>query len=82
MAGIARPAGFRIQASSLLMVLAIGGVALVVLVPILLLVINSFQVGPLGQDTVWGLDNWRAAFAERQMREAIINTITDRKSVV
>jgi iron(III) transport system permease protein len=56
--------------------LVIAAVALVVLYPILLLVINSFQVGQFGQATTWGLENWRAALTESRMQQAIGNTIT------
>ena len=42
---------------------------------LLLLVINSFQVGVFGREMTWGLDNWRAALAEPQIREAIANTL-------
>jgi iron(III) transport system permease protein len=50
-------------------------VTFVVLYPILLLVINSFQVGIFGREMTWGLDNWRTALAEPKFREAIFNTL-------
>lgn len=51
-------------------------IAFVVLYPIFLLLYQSFQVGPLGTATVWGLDNWRAALSDPSMREAVINTLS------
>jgi iron(III) transport system permease protein len=65
-----------VQRSALLFALLLALVAFLVLYPIVLLVINSFQVGALGQESTWGLANWRAALSERQMREALLNTLT------
>ena len=65
-----------VQRSAVLFALLLALVAFLVLYPIVLLVINSFQVGALGQETTWGLDNWRAALSERQMREALLNTLS------
>ena len=41
--------------------------------PVALIFLNSFNVGDLKQ-TVWGLDNWRAAFTTRGLFEAVGNT--------
>lgn len=47
-----------------------------VLYPLALLFVRSFQVGSLGQDTVVGLANWREALSAPSMRSAIWNTLT------
>ena len=52
----------------------LGVVALLVVYPVLLLVIHSFEVGPFGRETHLGLENWRAAFTETQLLSAILNT--------
>jgi ABC-type sugar transport system permease subunit len=38
-------------------------------------VIESFQVAPPGQPAQYGLDSWRAAFAEPLLRAALVNTL-------
>jgi iron(III) transport system permease protein len=56
--------------------LILGAVAFVTVYPIALLLLNSFQVGQFGTDTVPGLANWQAIFEERHLRGAFINTLT------
>jgi iron(III) transport system permease protein len=51
-------------------------VALFVVYPVLLLVLNSFHEGALGQETGWGLANWRAAVTQPSLFTALINTLT------
>ena len=55
-----------------LIVLAV--VASVTLVPVSLLLINSFNVAPPTQPAAYGLDNWRQAFADADLRNAAWNT--------
>ena len=55
---------------------ALAIVAFLVLYPLWLLMLNSFQVGTYGQATTWGLDNWRIAFTDPSLSSAIGNTIT------
>src|SRR5690554_6409995 len=62
--------------SNILYTIILGFVALVVLYPLTLLFIHSFEVGEFGQEYSWGLDNWIHAFDDKHMRSAIINTIT------
>jgi iron(III) transport system permease protein len=51
-------------------------VAAAVLLPLLTLVVASFQVlDPLGFDTTWGLDNYRALFTDRIIPKAFVNTL-------
>jgi iron(III) transport system permease protein len=51
-------------------------VAAAVLLPLLALVVSSFQVlDPMGFDTTWGLDNYRAMFTDRIIPRAFVNTL-------
>jgi iron(III) transport system permease protein len=76
-AAFARRAGpLRMEFSTVLVTLVTGCVAFVVLFPIAVLVVNSFRIGALSDAATWGLGNWRAALNERQMRDAVTNTLT------
>ena len=56
--------------------LVLGLIAFLVLYPLLLVFLNSFEVAQPGVPATAGLDNWRAVFGDRQMVSAIKNTIT------
>lgn len=60
----------------LIFVLVLGVVAFLVVYPLALLLIASFEVGPFGQETTIGLGNWVTAFTDPQLQNAIINTLT------
>src|SRR5690606_31662803 len=62
--------------SNTLYTIILGFVALIVLYPLTLLFIHSFEVGVFGQEYTWGLDNWIHAFDDKHMRTAIVNTFT------
>lgn len=47
-----------------------------IIYPIVLLMLASFQVGDFGAETQTGLDNWRAAISSPRIRSAIWNTTT------
>jgi iron(III) transport system permease protein len=66
----------RPHLSALLFSVALAVVAFIVLYPIWLLLLNSFQVGVFGQATTWGLANWQAALTQPVMRRALVNTLT------
>lgn len=68
--------GISVSGLALLFSILLALVAFVVLYPILLLIINSFQVGIFGREMTWGLDNWRTALAEPKFRDAIFNTLS------
>ena len=51
-------------------------VAFLVVGPIVLLLLNSFEVGAVGTPTTWGLGNWQAALADPKIRAALWNTVT------
>jgi ABC-type Fe3+ transport system permease subunit len=66
----------KIDLQTLLYGLVFLSVALLVLYPMLLVLLNSFQIAPPGQPRVYGLDGWRSALSEPGMRSAIYNTLT------
>ena len=51
-------------------------VALVVVYPIALLVVQSFQVGSFGGPSEWGLGNWSTALSMPSVRRAVLNTLS------
>ena len=63
-----------IETSAVACTLVLLGVAFCVVYPLLLVVLQSFQVAPPGQPAKYGLDGWRAAFAEPLLRAALLNT--------
>ncbi len=65
-----------IEAGTLACTFALAVVGFLVLYPLWLLILNSFQVGTFGTATTWGLDNWRVAFTDPSLSAAIANTIT------
>lgn len=66
----------RIDTQSVLCTAVLGVVTFSVVFPVLLVVLQSFQVAPPGQPARYGLDGWRAAFAEPGLRAALVNTLT------
>jgi iron(III) transport system permease protein len=52
----------------------LAAVALGVVFPVLLVVIQSFQISAPGQAAAYGLDGWRAALGEPGLRAALVNT--------
>src|SRR5881409_2176127 len=65
----------RIDTQAVLCTVVLGIVAFCVVFPVLLVVLQSFQVAPPGQPAKYGLDGWRAAFAEPLLRAALVNTL-------
>jgi ABC-type Fe3+ transport system permease subunit len=61
---------------TLLFVFVFITVLLLVLYPIILIVMNSFQSAPPGRPRVLALDGWRAALSEPGMRGSIYITLT------
>ena len=78
MLGASGPASLRrprwIEAPAVACTVVLLGVAFCVVYPLLLVVLESFQVAPPGQPARYGLDGWRAAFAEPLLRAALLNT--------
>jgi iron(III) transport system permease protein len=51
------------------------GVGLIGAVPVVMLLLASFDVSGPGEDTRYGLGNWRAAFSNEAMRKSIVTTL-------
>jgi iron(III) transport system permease protein len=64
--------GFRMP--SLPMAILFTVVAFLVLTPLVLLILNSFQIARPGQPIVWGLEGWITAFTTPGIVKAITNT--------
>jgi iron(III) transport system permease protein len=64
----------RIEAETFWCTVVLAGVAFFVLYPILLIVVNSFQISKPGAPPLYGLAGWRAVFSEPGMRGALYNT--------
>src|SRR5712691_2652236 len=66
----------RIEAQTIFCSAVLAIVAFCVLFPVVLVVLESFQVAPPGQPAAYGLDGWRAALSEPGLRSALVNTLT------
>src|SRR5262245_8204706 len=66
----------KLNGSLLLMSLLLGVVAFVVLVPLFLMILNSFQVSKPGEPMIYGLQGWREAFSSPGILSAIHNTFS------
>lgn len=49
---------------------------LLVVVPLLMLFVNTFQLGTIGQYDGWGLENWRRGLGSSRLAQALWNTTT------
>jgi iron(III) transport system permease protein len=61
---------------SLPMILLIVVVAFLVVTPLFLMILNSFQTARPGQPIVWGLEGWGKAFSTPGIVKAMTNTFT------
>src|SRR5262245_51737881 len=75
---LARPFAprLRIGLTSIVCTLVLDVITLLVVYPVVLLVVHSFEVGAFGRETHWGLENWAAALTETQLTSAIWNTVS------
>src|SRR3972149_4721941 len=71
-----RPAAIRIEGQAVLFAIVLAAVAFLVGYPILLIVLNSFQVSLPGEEIALGLGNWRLALSEPGIRASIYTTFT------
>ncbi len=78
MAGVTRTVALRrplrLEMGAVLCTLLLAAVVLCVLYPVLLVLLQSFQVAAPGQPARYGLDGWRAALDEPLLRTALLNT--------
>ena len=65
----------RLEAPDVLCTAVLAAVAFTVVYPIFLVALQSLQVAAPGEPARWGLDGWRAAFAEPGLRAALVNTL-------
>ena len=61
---------------SLPMTLLLLVVGFLVLTPLVLMILNSFQIARPGQPIVWGLEGWVKAFSTPGIIKAMTNTFT------
>jgi iron(III) transport system permease protein len=61
---------------SLLFILLLALLAFLVVTPLLLLLLNSFQIGKPGGEVIYGLAGWRTAFTSRGILDAIYNSFS------
>jgi iron(III) transport system permease protein len=66
----------RLQLPSLPIALLILVVGFLVLTPLFLMVLNSFQIARPGAPIVWGLEGWVKAFTTPGITKAMYNTLT------
>lgn len=66
----------RLELQGVFYTAVLGILAFLVLYPLFLLVLNSFQTALPGEPIAYSLAGWRAAVSEPGMRQAIFNTIT------
>jgi iron(III) transport system permease protein len=71
---VAIPGARRLERQGVLCTLVLALVALVVVFPLVLVAVQSFQVAPPGQPARYGLEGWRAALGEPGLRSALVNT--------
>ena len=67
---------FAVEPSSLLIGLLFIVVALLVLTPLLLLLVGSFQLARPGDAPMYGLAGWKRAFSDPSIRDALWNTVS------
>ncbi|HEY6199358.1 MAG TPA: iron ABC transporter permease [Candidatus Binatia bacterium] len=71
-----RAAALRLDVQVLLLSLLLGAIAFLVLTPLFLLLLNSFQIGKPGGAVVYSLDGWRQAFSSAGIVDAIYNSFS------
>lgn len=71
-----RRALLPVDLQSVLFVFVMVIVLFLVVYPMLLVILNSFQIAPPGRPRVFGWDGWRTALSEPGMRGSIYNTLT------
>ncbi|HEY2990233.1 MAG TPA: iron ABC transporter permease [Candidatus Binatia bacterium] len=64
----------RIETETFWCTVVLVGIAFFVLYPILLIIVNSFQVSKPGAPPLYGLGGWRTLVSEPGMRRALYNT--------
>ena len=65
-----------VEPASLLIALLFIVVAFLILTPLFLLLVGSFQLARLGEAPVWGLAGWKRAFSDPSILGALWNTVS------
>ena len=74
--GISQPRWLSIEPATICIAVLFAVVAFLVLTPLLLLLVGSFQLARPGEAPVYGLAGWRRAFTDRSILEALWNTVS------
>lgn len=72
----ARTYPISLDAGAVLMSILLGVVAFLVLTPLLLTLLNSFQLARPGQDPVYGITGWTRAFSDPSILSALWNSVS------
>src|SRR5215467_6671299 len=73
---ISQPRFLPIEPATICIAVLFAVVAFLVLTPLLLLLVGSFQLARPGEAPVYGLAGWRRAFSDPSIREALWNTVS------
>jgi iron(III) transport system permease protein len=73
---IPQPRSLPVESATICIAVLFGVVAFLVLTPLLLLLVGSFQLARPGEAPVYGLAGWRRAFSDRSILEALWNTVS------
>ena len=71
-----RRRALAIEPSGIFIGVLFATVAFLVLTPLFLLFVGSFQLARLGEAPVYGLSGWRRAFTDPSIRDALWNTVS------
>jgi iron(III) transport system permease protein len=71
-----RPRWLAIEPAAICIAVLFGVVAFLVLTPLLLLLVGSFQLARPGEAPVYGFAGWRRAFTDPTILEALWNTVS------
>ncbi len=66
----------RLSYATVVSTLVLGVVGFLVVVPVVILFLNSFQVGQFGTQTQFGFENWTTALSNPRIADALKNTFT------
>jgi iron(III) transport system permease protein len=66
----------RLDGQTLLLSLLLAAIAFLVVTPLFLLLLNSFQIGKPGGAVVYSLDGWRQAFGSIGIVDAVYNSFS------
>jgi iron(III) transport system permease protein len=66
----------RLEVGTILSSLLLALLACIIVCPIGLVVIQSFDVADPGQAHQWSLQGWQSAFSEPLLRSSLVNTLT------